>query len=816
MSTIEELLATPQVEEVWEVDNRYVINSSYSDDQGPIEIVGKDIGDMSSQISIQGESISQYVEFIMPRYYDNIDLSEKNIVIHYTAGDRGGENAPINVYKSQERIKFGWAIPASATANEGTLSIGIWARGYVGTEEYMWKSRIAYYKVERGPVLGEGLSEPDVQWYLDFVREMDAKVVEASLYSTRAKQSENVAVESKESAIVSSQTASDSANTAVKKAAEASSSASAASAHSTAAKVSADNAKESETKAQGYAEEARNNAEGFEPISDMMTGESPTATNSTNAPLVSLKVKGKTEQFTTSGKNLLDTNRLVEAEKNGVVYTPVYKDGLLQYINCNGTNTPSESFFGLYVQTNSLPDTLEKGVEYIVSVNSTGNVNIQIYEYINNAWSNILTTNTSKSFVISENATGLFVRLQVLTKETSVSNVKCYPMIRLATVTDGTYEPYTGGIASPNPDYPQEINVLAKDGVIEVKTTGKNLINYDEWKKVKCSRGTIVWENNGVTITSTGADAYLQYYHEDFPEKAKIDVVEGEQYTLSWEESSNAYGAVYVFGQDNMAIVYAKNETAKKITFTIPSGITQISYRFGVQDSGVTISYKNIQIEKGDTATPYEPYTETTTAITTGEPLYEGDYIEIYADGSGKEYRKMKEIVLDGSGDIDVRVDVGVDGNKYVYISRTNSNPPKGVGDSTNIYSSHYKNNGGIDAVKDNIYTNKNGLIIIREQRFSTASEYNTWLQSNPVTVVYELAEPTETPLTAEQVAQFKKLYTFEPVTNVLCDGEVEMIYFRNNPNGRVAGMLQKQIDSAVSILSSTEEVSDEYRNNLS
>lgn len=783
MSTIEELLATPQVEEVWEVDNRYVINSSYSDDQGPIEIVGKDIGDMSSQISIQGESISQYVEFIMPRYYDNIDLSEKNIVIHYTAGDRGGENAPINVYKSQERIKFGWAIPASATANEGTLSIGIWARGYVGTEEYMWKSRIAYYKVERGPVLGEGLSEPDVQWYLDFVREMDAKVTEASLYSTRAKQSENVAVESRESAIASSQTASDSANTAVQKAAAASNSASVASAHSTAAKVSADNAKESETKAQGYAEEARNNAEGFEPISDMMTGESPTATNSTNAPFIYGKFKGYTEQFTTSGKNLL---------------------------------------------------------------------------------------------------------------------------------------------------------------------------NYDEWKKTTCKNGSIVWENNGVTITALKDDAYTQYSHDeqnDFP--SKINVIEGEEYTLSWEESSDAVGHIYVFGQNNQAIAFQENEKAKKVTFTIPSGITQISYRFGVLNANVTISYKNIQIEKGsvatpyepytggiaspnpdypqeiegldkvslktcgknlfgatledyqnasisgagkevyfnlkpnttyccstnlpmytetstniwfnggdstkhgvsinnpkttttdengklritlrtselitifngtywimleegDTATPYQPYTETLAEIDLTEPLYEGDYIEYRADGTGVLHRKMAKVVINGKNGI-VNYYITTNGtfavNKGVLgIYNIISHGTKVICDYllNKTLSSMVSGEKGICNLDDEfIYINLTGSA-------STVDEAKAWLAENPITVVYELAEPTETSLTAEQVAEFKKLYTFEPVTNVLCDGEVEMIYFRNNPNGRVAGMLQRQIDSIVSTLSSTEEVSDEYRNNLS
>ena len=782
MSTIEELLATPQVEEVWEVDNRYVINSSYSDDQGPIEIVGKDIGDMSSQISIQGESISQYVEFIMPRYYDNIDLSEKNIVIHYTAGDRGGENAPINVYKSQERIKFGWAIPASATANEGTLSIGVWARGYVGTEEYMWKSRIAYYKVERGPVLGEGLSEPDVQWYLDFVREMDAKVTEASLYSTRAKQSENVAVESKESAIASSQTASDSANTAVRKAAEASSSASVASAHSTAAKVSADNAKESETKAQGYAEEARNNAEGFEPISDMMTGTNPTAQNSTNAPFIYGKFKGYTKQQMYSGKNLCDNNNFTLTAGTGTVQS----NYVYQKIN--------------------IADKLKSDTTYILSADvkiiagTPNEISIALLDEGLTDGSEIvsegaITNNHAEVAIESGSNASDFYYLLVyagVKGSTAGNSIEFSNVMFRESTTDATYEPYVGGTTSPNPDYPQEINGLAKGGAIEVKTCGKNL----------SSTGN---------LTGT-LDTFIPINH----------LVDGTTYTLSCvltsTDTDSSRCVIYKRGSSGEKfLTNGIRNTRMSLNFTKESGDTNIrifagsSYDFSIGD---TITINDIQIEEGTTATPYEPYQgENTAAIPTDAPLYEGDYLEVYADGSGKEYHKMKEIVLDETR------------------SYGASDSADSTGDTIYFHYAEnielYKENGIIKCDKlterRGLYTADaegilyEGSVGYRSIRFRIKKSrlvspdvagLKAWLAENPLHIVAELAKPTATELTAEQVEQFKKLYTFEPVTNVLCDGEVEMIYFRNNPNGRVAGMLQRQIDSITSALSTEAEES--------
>lgn len=193
MSTIEELLATSQTdEEVWELDNRYEVNLTYSDDQGPIEVTGKDIGSMSNQISIQGESMSQYFEFIMPRYYDNIDLSDKTLSIHYEMNGAGGEITPINMYRSQDKIKFGWVIPATASQTFGNLSIGIWARGYVNAEEYIWKSRTASYTIEKGLMIGGGIPEPDESWYLGFVRQIDEKVAAATTAALEAKQSVEV------------------------------------------------------------------------------------------------------------------------------------------------------------------------------------------------------------------------------------------------------------------------------------------------------------------------------------------------------------------------------------------------------------------------------------------------------------------------------------------------------------------------------------------------------------------------------------------------------------------------------------------------
>lgn len=139
--------------------------------------------------------------------------------------------------------------------------------------------------------------------------------------------------------------------------------------------------------------------------------------------------------------------------------------------------------------------------------------------------------------------------------------------------------------------------------------SGKNLLNYDAWKGVPITRGTAIYENNGITLTATENDCYSEM-GKSFPDNAKIKVSEGETLTLSWEESENKEGNIYIFGNGIVSNgVSTDNRKSKKLSYTVPSGVTFITFRFGVTKTGDTISYKNIQIEKGSTATSYEPYT---------------------------------------------------------------------------------------------------------------------------------------------------------------------------------------------------------------
>lgn len=134
--------------------------------------------------------------------------------------------------------------------------------------------------------------------------------------------------------------------------------------------------------------------------------------------------------------------------------------------------------------------------------------------------------------------------------------------------------------------------------------TGKNLLNYEKWKTVNIVNGTAVYENNGVTLTAIGDDAYTDYRDE----KSKILVTVGKTYILSWESEQIEGSRAFIFPNGMIAnSVEVKNE--KQVKYTVPVGIDYITFRVGVLKKGQTISFKNIMFEEGSERTEFEPYT---------------------------------------------------------------------------------------------------------------------------------------------------------------------------------------------------------------
>lgn len=335
---------------------------------------------------------------------------------------------------------------------------------------------------------------------------------------------------------------------------------------------------------------------------------------------------------------------------------------------------------------------------------------------------------------------------------------------------------------TPTPETPVDLVSVGDSGSVDVNVCGKNMFNYPEWRNLWIAKGTAVYENNGITITATGADCYTDY-GGNFPAKARIPVSEGETVTLSWEETSNASGNVVIFpnGLDE-GNVGVNNATAKSLTYTAGKGVAFVTFRFGVANAGTTISYKNIQVEHGDTATAFEPYKAAQSlAISTPNGLYEHDYIDC---AKGVCVQGSAERVLDGTENYSLYTNPTFNNTQirlhYDGGQKRNASAGSLCGAHCNYFAEVTPDQSYIGTYDGFCLDHKGTVISFNCKGFisnmTTVDEWVSFVKGryaagNPIIIRYPLATPIETPLSAEEIAAFKALHTNKPNTTVYTDG---------------------------------------------
>lgn len=161
--------------------------------------------------------------------------------------------------------------------------------------------------------------------------------------------------------------------------------------------------------------------------------------------------------------------------------------------------------------------------------------------------------------------------------------------------------------------------------------------------------------------------------------------------------------------------------------------------------SGTTASgnARDLQIEFGDTATPYEPYTGQTITLPALAPLYgDGTVNDEYDAVSGVETRRWKRVVFDGTESM--RCEAHGNGQRYVSIDLDAA-----ANKSVMPISTHYTSSAW---TQDNnkVYIPNPVVMVITDSRFTTLQAARDILAAQyaagtPVTVVYQLDAPAVT-----------------------------------------------------------------------
>lgn len=220
-------------------------------------------------------------------------------------------------------------------------------------------------------------------------------------------------------------------------------------------------------------------------------------------------LNGNTYQFTTTGKNKLDTTNISTiSTQTGITITPTYEEGLLKNLVVSGTPTTTS--------WNTIKSIFLKAGSYILTglnISDRTKTGLRIGVYIDRDRQYFISANsTSYSFTLSED-TGMnfVVWVQSVNDYPTGTNI-ITPMIRLSSVSDDTYEPYTGGQASPNPDFPSDIHVVSGNNAIQIQSP--NYFDYEDTNSVSSqittdSEGWISCTYDNSASTSV---AYFNYW----------------------------------------------------------------------------------------------------------------------------------------------------------------------------------------------------------------------------------------------------------------------------------------------------------------
>ena len=469
--------------------------------------------------------------------------------------------------------------------------------------------------------------------------------------------------------------------------------------------------------------------------------------DSDNGKIQDMFIYGRSEQKQYKGYNLLKDENVI-----------VFNDG--NYICSNQK----------YLNEGTIEIVTGETYTFSLGVVSTDG-QIKLFDDSNNLIKSIYISNKRIfTFIVPENVVSMSYYAKITTDSTA-SLEKAKAMLIVGS-EELAYEPYVGGIPSPNPDYPQEIrNVLNPSVMI----CGKNLIQCEDGKEYKLSDTT----NNfiGVMVNYSG----------------KINTQKGKKYTISFEyETSNpgifclnAFQKVItgnLLAKDNN-IKSGKNKIA--VTFVaegiIKKGWLYIQFRRTIQDKLFEITIRNIQIEEGEECTEYEPYKEqeasfpyTLNAIPVssgGNITIDGQqYISDYIDVESKKLIKMTDsIILKGTENW--KKSTSTDSGKFTWTTK-DTTAMKRFG-----YCTHFGVVNGYTNTIGKIYRNEYSgtvQIVINFGVYgkTTLEDFKNWLSNNNVTLTYVRNDKSEINLTDKEINSFKNMQTYYPTTNICITSE--------------------------------------------
>lgn len=504
------------------------------------------------------------------------------------------------------------------------------------------------------------------------------------------------------------------------------------------------------------------------------TGKELVLTDSTDDGFDDVEILGDTEQHTYTGKNLLNMNA-----ENAVGTTKTNGTGLTakfnadQSVTISGTTTSANSdleLFGAWGHATPQYINLPAGT-YTIKFYMTGNldsVGRAIYLVNSSTVISGLTTleagTTVKTATFSTNQPITELLFRIVNSGTTVNGTLKIQLESGSTAT--SYEPYVGGIASPNPDYPQTVQTV----------TGEQTITITDGDSQTSSYLVSVGKNLFSTTNISGVtDAFTDnHYSSSTTRTTSQDWVKLKAGTYTFNATTGTGKTLNistVTANTDGSTLYIPGLTGRWMSlpcvFTINQDILwKMNLRFSDNSDMSPADVSNIQLEKGSTATTYEPPVELCKIGTYQDYIYKnGDDWYVH--------KEIGKIIADGSESWTA----GATPNR-VALNQTGA--IVGSADTNYILSDRYIAEYANTNLRTFLGANaaQNGQININDSVNATSvSTWTTYLSTHPTTFYFALATATDTQITdATLISQLEALLgadTYDGGTNVSITGDL-------------------------------------------
>lgn len=465
--------------------------------------------------------------------------------------------------------------------------------------------------------------------------------------------------------------------------------------------------------------------------------------NSLDAPLERLELGGKTEQVTTTGKNLANPSEFVIGTLAGDTGNII---GLKQYIATGYIPVIPGKRYSTSYGNKFLAHTILAYDKEKTKINTVINMSSEMPEgaaYIRLSYKKIDMTNVTES---------------------DMEELK-----KVCMANEGStvlpYEPYTGGKPSPSPEYPQEIKSVGKWNEekqkyeVSVKVTGKNLFDREKAKDV----------SNWISIEG---DGYLK-----FPIRAKKGsmitfsytekLTEGKKFYLGITKKETGSVIAWLYHDTNLSVSNSKYTIAAEEDY-----VYLMCTRSSIRSFLDTI--QTLQVEISPAQTDYQPYAEQTLTLTSDRPLTKWDKL-VEQDGQiGWLYQSSKMIL---------------DGTKIKWL---HSNKPENSYFATTIIDAYGGKGASFCKTYRNIqdpaydikyanerciysdhptYTSGDKFFRAPNENVTTLEQWKEFIDENPIEMLYHTKNSEFVPLPQSEQNAIRALKAYHPTTVITADG---------------------------------------------